>query len=451
MTRLMVRFVIGPDAPGEGPGRTIPLRPPTRSSCSGCVQAAHGWRFGRRSGRDRSVSSGIERREVVIVGSGPAGAATALGLVAREPGFAPDILVLEKATHPRAKTCAGGLIPKTLRLLRTLDLDVGDVPNVRVDTAMVLTPHGEVTVPGHDVCRVIRRSEFDAMLASAVRARGVELREDVHVRDVVRDGDRVRLETDGGTVSASVVVGADGSGSLVRRRLVDGAGVLARAVMADVPMTDASWDGHVAGRYEFDFRGVRTGMRGYAWAFPTLMQGRPFVNVGAYALPPSRPEPLREALKVQLARVGVPAWERCKAFPIHTYRPGIRVAAERTVLVGDAAGVDALLGEGISFSLEYGLLAAEAIAMAHRMRRWDFGGYQRAVAAGPLGRKLGWLALAARHFYGPRWAWWFRAAHASRRAQQLALAWYNGDPEVEGLRRWELAARLLRAPMVVPT
>jgi flavin-dependent dehydrogenase len=385
---------------------------------------------------------------VVIVGSGPAGAATALGLVAREPAMAAEVLVLEKARHPRPKTCAGGLIPKTLRLLRALDLDVDAVPNVRVDRAAVVTPHGTVAVPGRDLCRVVRRSDFDAMLASAVRDRGVELREGVQVREVTRDGDRVRIETDAGTVSASVVVGADGSGSLVRRRLVPGAQRLARAVMRDLPLGGSAWDGHAARRYEFDFRCLGAGVSGYAWAFPTLVDGRPCANVGAYALAPADAGAVRAAMDACTARVAEIGDAGWKAFPIRLYQPGVRVAAERVVLVGDAAGVEALLGEGISFSLEYGMLAAEALVVAHRTSRWDFEDYQRAVERGPLGRKLAWLATAARHFYGPRWSWWFRAAHASSRAQRLALAWYNGEPDVEGLGRWRLAARLLRAPAV---
>lgn len=394
------------------------------------------------------MGCGIERREVVVVGSGPAGTATALALRAREPALAADVLVLEKAFHPRPKTCAGGLIPKTLRVLRALDLDLAGVPNVRVDTATVATPRGSVDVAGDDLCRVVRRAEFDAMLASAVRARGVELREGSHVRAVARDGDRIRIETDAGALSAAVVVGADGSGSLVRRRLVPGGGPVARAVMRDVETPSAVWDGHAARRYEFDFRCLDAGVRGYAWAFPALIDGRPHANVGAYTLAPGRAGALRAAMEEASARVGGAGAGGWKAFPIHTYVPGVRVAAERVLLVGDAAGVDALLGEGISFSLEYGLLAADAIARARRAGRWDFEDYQRAVATGPLGRKLAWLASAARHFYGPRRTWWFRAAHASRRAQRLALGWYNGDPALDDLGRWGLAARLLQAPAV---
>jgi 2-polyprenyl-6-methoxyphenol hydroxylase-like FAD-dependent oxidoreductase len=37
---------------------------------------------------------GVRRREIIIVGAGPAGSATALGLVARDPALAREVLVL---------------------------------------------------------------------------------------------------------------------------------------------------------------------------------------------------------------------------------------------------------------------------------------------------------------------------------------------------------------------
>src|SRR4029077_5257504 len=142
---------------------------------------------------------------------------------------------------------------------------------------------------------------------------------------------------------ARVVVGADGSGSVVRRTLVPGvAGELARAVMNDVPVAAQSWDGHAAHRYDFDFRSCPRGLRGYRWTFPCLVDGVPHANVGAYALPPGdgagpqrgrgggqlapgarRPAPVRGGglqgeLAGELPRIGASS-STWKAFPIRTY------------------------------------------------------------------------------------------------------------------------------------
>ncbi len=387
----------------------------------------------------------MERREAVIVGSGPAGAATALRLAALAPELAAGMLLLDKARHPRDKTCAGGVIPKALRLLEELGVPLA-VPHARVDAAGVAVPGRTLAIAGSDLCRVVRRRELDAALAWAARERGVELREGERVVHLARDAAGVCVETDRCTYRAPVVVGADGSGSVVRRALVgDGAGAVARAVMCDVPLAETRWDGHAARRYEFDFTSCAAGLRGYRWAFPCVIDGVPHANVGVYALPPIDGARLRAELAAELARIGARprAW---KAFPIRTYARGTRVAAPRALLAGDAAGCDALMGEGISFALEYGMLAADAIVTARASGDWNFQRYARAVERGPLGRKLRCLHLGARLFYGPRHRFWFRMAAASPRAQAIGLAWYNG---VDGWdRRGALAAlaALVRLP-----
>ncbi len=358
-----------------------------------------------------------EQRDIVIVGGGPAGTGTALALHRSSPELARRALVIDRAEFPRDKTCAGGLIPHTLALLSDLEVPFS-IPAVQVDRARVDAggPRIEMESPG--CCWVIRRREFDAMLLDAVVERGIEVRTGVRLREATRRGDRIVLETSGGTIEARAVVAADGAGSLLRRRLVcSEEGWLARAVMADVPL-----DGdRPPDAYQFDFTDVPAGLAGYAWSFPCWIDGKPHFNVGAYSLD-RRGEGGR--LADILDRRG--AGRERKAHPIRLYRAEAPLSAPGVLLVGDSAGVDPLLGEGISYALEYGALAARELARGFAVGDLAFDGYTAGVAQSSLGRKLQRLSLAARLFYGPRSRLFFGLARLSRTAQRIGMNWYNG-------------------------
>lgn len=383
----------------------------------------------------------MEKRPIIIVGSGPAGTGTALALHRLDPALARDVLVLEKARHPRPKVCAGGLIPAGRRWLAEHDVPF-DVPHVTVHRALVTTPSAALTHEDRDLCDVVRRNELDAALAAACRARGIAIREDADVLEAIREPDGVRLETARGAHHARLVIGADGSGSLIRRRLIGGTRAsIARAVMADVPLAQTRWAGFAEQRYDFDFRILRRGLRGYLWAFPCLIGGEPHANIGAYSLTPVGGA-LDTALTDYLGELSDAEPRRC-AFPIHWYRPGARVAAPHAWLVGDAAGVDPLMGEGISLALEYGSLAAAVAVGAVRTGDYSGAAYQRAFDSSCLGAKLRRLHLATRLFYGRTWRAGFALAQRSRRVRALGLRWYNGVDGWDRRSGWEALGALL--------
>jgi flavin-dependent dehydrogenase len=111
------------------------------------------------------------------------------------------------------------------------------------------------------------------------------------------------------------------------------------------------------------------------------------------------------------------------------------------LLVGDAAGVDALLGEGISYAFDFGRWAAAAIERAWVEQRFDFRDAERQLHTSWLAKKLRRLAWLARRFYGPGHRWWFAVAAKSRTLRELGVLWYNG---IDGWDQQSAVTALLR-------
>jgi hypothetical protein len=139
---------------------------------------------------------------------------------------------------------------------------------------------------------------------------------------------------------------------------------------------------------------------------------------------------------------------RWHSFPIRWFDARDSYARGRVILAGDAAGVDPLMGEGISCAFEHGKLAANAIGKFLDGGSGAIRDYDHALHKGAVGRKLGKLAFAARHFYGPHSRLFFRIACVSRRAQEIGVDWYNGARHLDEMPTRQLIARWARAVLL---
>jgi len=122
---------------------------------------------------------------------------------------------------------------------------------------------------------------------------------------------------------------------------------------------------------------------------------------------------LPEILEQSLGEIGCdPDQVKVEGHPIHCFTPDNHFSALNIVLAGDAAGADALFGEGIAPALAYGQVAARAVSQAFEVGDFSFQDYWRKLFFSPLG---GYLLF--------RWwvSWW--AYQLSDQAWYMHLFW----------------------------
>lgn len=340
--------------------------------------------------------------DVLIVGSGPGGISTALHLVQADPKWATRMIVLEKAVHPREKLCGGGVTQLGESVLFHLGLPF-EPSHIAIREMRIVCQQRIFAVHDEPVFRIVRRNEFDYWLVNHAEQQGVVIRQEEKAKNIVLHEDYAEVFTDNTTFHAKIVVAADGSNSIVCQKLkLNKKTRKARTLEVLTPESEQSI-AFEKGIVEYDFTSVFTGLQGYYWNFPCLISGKPFMSRGIFDSR-IRPERQRIDLKKEFEQT-LSKYEQhiedyqLKGFPIQWFDPDGIFAKPRVLLVGDAAGVDPLFGEGISFALAYGEVAATEIVNAYNQRNFSFSHYKEHLLEHPILRQLHGRAKMARFAY----------------------------------------------------
>jgi menaquinone-9 beta-reductase len=320
----------------------------------------------------------MEQCEVLIAGAGPAGS-TCARILAK---WGISVLLLDRDQFPRDKPCAGWITPAVLDALR-IDPERYRQGRLLQEIRAFRTgfSHGKETLTdyGSTVSYGIRRSEFDHYLLLNNTSR-TSLGEAVQSLERTADGWLVN-----GRVHARLLVGAGGHTCPVARTLGAKPGH-ERAIVAMVAEFEMGEEqlancrlaaGHTALSFSRDGKG-------YGW----LLRKGPLLNIGLGSLGATEVGRLMDDFCAHLRQRGDLAEKLCGPLQEHaylTYRNlgGRRIVGDRTLLIGDAAGLAfPESGEGILPAVESAIMAAQAIlcASGDYRPRW-LEPYATAVAA----------------------------------------------------------------------
>lgn len=348
--------------------------------------------------------------DVIVVGSGPAGACAAWRLA--KAGVA--VAVLEKAALPRYKTCGGGLVG---RAMQALPMDVRHVVEQDCHIAQLnFLPTGPcfTTHRQTPIVSMTMRSRLDFAILSAAQEAGAAVHERCAVESVSFHGDFFTIVTNGGSMRARFVVAADGAHGTVARTigLADGR-VLIPALEYEATVPHDRLNGfHGIARFDFGLL-----PHGYAWTFPK----RRHLSIGVLSMT-QRGRDLKRAMAHYLDVLGCRSVAQVErhgfVIPIRP-RSGPFVD-KRVLLVGDAAGfADPVTGEGISFAVRSGLMAAQALIDGQLDEKLVGNAYTRSLAETILPELHTGRVLARALYDFPRIRSWVFAQHGQRLCEAM--------------------------------
>ncbi len=292
--------------------------------------------------------------DVAVVGGGPAGLAAASASAAAGA----RTLVLERAEHPRYKTCGGGLLGVSRAAVAgQIALPVRD----EISSATFTLRGGQefTRSSARPLLAMVMREEFDAALLARAQENGAVVRQRAQVRAIEQaDGRATARLADGTSVTATALIGADGS-----------SGVTARHVGAQFAQVDLGLELEIAvpepvgrrwaGRVLLDWGEIPGS---YGWVFPKGDR----LTVGVIAAR-GHGDLTKAYLREFVGRLGLDGYQavrdsghltRCRADESPLRRG-------RVIVAGDAAGLlEPWTREGISFALRSGALAGEYAAKA---------------------------------------------------------------------------------------
>jgi geranylgeranyl reductase family protein len=291
--------------------------------------------------------------DVIIVGSGPAGATLAYELASS--GVA--VLVIDKAIFPRPKCCGGGVTIKASNLLGEIPHDITEdsVSRAMFNISGTNLYDGDFS---DTLIHTVNREKFDHFLVQRAEKAGAHIIQGTTVTDLQLSTNNIEVASNQGTFRSPYVVGADGNRSVVSKYFCNCSHNRFIGIETEVQVGDQDlekWKSRIL---------IDLGWppKGYAWLFPK--HDHLSIGIGA---PFDKARHLKKAYWEFLNSLKFNRYKirsrSAAVIPMFSGKP--RVVSGRIALLGDAAGLaDPLTGEGIGNALLSAQLAAPAIKNA---------------------------------------------------------------------------------------
>lgn len=292
----------------------------------------------------------MEKRDVIIVGGGPAGSSAARKL--KQAGK--DVLVLDKRSFPRIKLCAGWVTPRVWKMLET---PPPQYPHsvIRLKR-LIYHIHGRrVPLPTRQYA--IRRVEFDHWL---LQRSGADFQQH-EVRKIRREEGWYIIDE---KFRCKYLIGAGGTNCPVYRTFF--AESNPRRPENRIVTIEEEFAYHYRDKqcylWFFD-----NDLPGYSWYVP---KGNGYLNIGIggkFTELQKKGETIRrhwDLFLQKLNKLGLVDRTdfRARGYGYYLRQPLPRPQIGNAFIAGDAAGLATIdMGEGIGPAIHSGILAAEAI------------------------------------------------------------------------------------------
>ncbi len=331
----------------------------------------------------------MNNHDVIIIGAGVAGATAAYYLAKAGK----DILVIEKEKLPRHKTCGGGVV---YRAKQSLPFNIDEVVERNFKKINVYDYENDLCFKVNrkkPVINLVMRSNLDNLIISEAAKFGAKIYDGLTATNLINNDEYLEVTANNSTFKSGFVIAADGASGVSLKVLgYEQKFFRAPAVECEVYLSENEFE-----RYKniirFDFGYIP---HGYGWVFPKNNH----LSVGIALMKKAKLN-LNFFLKNYLEMLGYENVINMKKhgflIPINPF--SFKPFLGRILLTGDTIGLaDPITAEGISYAIESGRMAAEAIIDGVNDQNLVNKCYKEKLK--PLFKELKYARILARFVYG---------------------------------------------------